>query len=59
MSKFLLFSINMVLFTDIELIPMCSDSPFPSLSYAARRPFPCGDGLCKLPVSSSVIRRIT
>ena len=45
MSKFLLFSINMVLFTDIELFPMYSDSPFPSLSYAARRPFPCGDGL--------------
>jgi len=37
MSKFLLFSINMVLFTDIELFPMYSDSPFPSLSYAARR----------------------
>jgi len=27
----------MVLFTDIELFPMYSDSPFPSLSYAARR----------------------
>ena len=24
---------------------MYSDSPFPSLSYAARNPFPCGDGL--------------
>ena len=59
MSKFLLFSICMVLFTDIELFPMCSDSPFPSQRYAARYPFPCGDGLCKLPVSSSVIRRIT
>ena len=23
---------------------MYSDSPFPSLSYAARNPFPCGDG---------------
>ena len=64
MSKFLLFSICMVLFTDIELFPMCSDSPFPSLSYAARNNLladnsPVGTAYCKLPVSSSVIRRIT
>ena len=38
---------------------MYSDSPFPSLGYAARRPFLCGDGLYKLPASNSIIRRRT
>ena len=26
------------------LIPVSSHGPFPSLRYAARNPFPCGDG---------------